>query len=204
MRKVVVFMFSIVLFGSCSSEKTLSEQIKYDWDINYNSSQDNGNERPYNFYKNLKNSSVQNQTEHQISLPTVKNYQDLLASNDKVNSSVLTNNYSYKKLTKIIQKERIYKSFNEKPQFFEAKKISANKSKIKDKKNKILWIIVSVVFIAATIFMSLLSLLFFSFGFPIDAVIGLSISLILGYLSFRAVKKTTESNSKDDNKDSNR
>jgi hypothetical protein len=54
MRKVVVFMFSIVLFGSCSSEKTLSEQIKYDWDINYNSSQDNGNERPYNFYKNLK------------------------------------------------------------------------------------------------------------------------------------------------------
>ena len=56
---------------------------------------------------------------------------------------------------------------------------------------------------AATIFMSLLSLLFFTLDFPIDAVIGLLISLILGYLSFRSVKKTTESNSKDDSKESN-
>ena len=43
--------------GSCSSEKTLSEQIKYDWDINYSSSKNDVNERPYNPIKNLKNSS---------------------------------------------------------------------------------------------------------------------------------------------------
>ena len=67
-------MFSIMLLGSCSSEKTLSEQIKYDWDINYNSSKDD--ERPYNSNKNLKNSSVQNQTEVQASLPSFKNNQD--------------------------------------------------------------------------------------------------------------------------------
>ena len=40
--------------------------------------------------------------------------------------------------------------------------------------------------------MTLLSLLFFTLDFAIDAVIGLLISLILGYLSFRSVKKTTE------------
>ena len=87
-------MFSLVILGSCSSEKTLSEQIKYVWDINYNSSKDDGEEKPYNLNKNLKNSSVQNQTEHQISLPADKNNKDLLASNDKVETPVLTNNYS--------------------------------------------------------------------------------------------------------------
>ena len=49
-------MFSILLFGSCSSEKTLSEQVKYDWDIKYNSPKDDVNERPYNLNKKLKNS----------------------------------------------------------------------------------------------------------------------------------------------------
>ena len=81
MKKPIVFMFSVLLLVSCSSEKTLSEQIKYDWDINYNLSKDDGNERPYNFNKNLKNSSVQNQTEHQKSLPTVKNNYEFVFSN---------------------------------------------------------------------------------------------------------------------------
>ena len=44
-------MFSLVLFGSCSSEKTLLKQIKYDWDINYISSQDGGEEKQYNLKK---------------------------------------------------------------------------------------------------------------------------------------------------------
>ena len=33
MKKLIVFMSSVVILGSCSSEKTLSEQIKYDWDV---------------------------------------------------------------------------------------------------------------------------------------------------------------------------
>ena len=196
-------MFSLVLFGSCSSEKTLLKQIKYDWDINYISSQDGGEEKQNNLKKNLTNSSLRKQTRVQPSLQSVKITQDFLASNDNLESTVLTNNYNYKKLPLIIQNEKDYKSFNEKPQIFENEKISVKNSEIKDKKNKIFWLIVSIVFIAATIFMSLLSLLFFTLDFPIDAVIGLLISLILGYLSFRSVKKTTESNSKDDNKDNN-
>ena len=44
MKKLIVFMSSVVILGSCSSEKTLSEQIKYDWDINYNSSKDDGDD----------------------------------------------------------------------------------------------------------------------------------------------------------------
>ena len=196
-------MFSLVLFGSCSSEKTLLKQIKYNWDINYISSQDGGEEKQYNIKKNLTNSSLRKQTRVQPSLKSVKFTQDFLASNDNLESTVLTNNYNYKKLPLIIQNEKDYKSFNEKPQIFENEKISVKNSEIKDKKNKIFWLIVSIVFIAATIFMSLLSLLFFTLDFPIDAVIGLLISLILGYLSFRSVKKTTESNSKDDNKESN-
>jgi len=196
-------MFSLVLFESCSSEKTLLKQIKYDWDINYISSQDGGEEKQYNLKKNLTNSSLRKQTRVQPSLQSVKITQDFLASNDNLESTVLTNNYNYKKLPLIIQNEKDYKSLNEKPQIFEDEKISVKKSEIKDKKNKIFWLIVSVVFIAATIFMTLLSLLFFTLDFPIDAVIGLLISLILGYLSFRSVKKTTESNSKDDSKESN-
>ena len=106
MKKFVVFMFSVVLMGSCSSEITLSEQIKYDWDINYISFQDDGDDKQYNFHKNLKNSPFQNQREIQLQLPTVKNSQDFLVSNDKVEPSVLTNNYSYKKLPQIIQNKK--------------------------------------------------------------------------------------------------
>ncbi len=49
--------------------------------------------------------------------------------------------------------------------------------------------------------MTLLLLLFLSFDFDIDVVVGLLISTIFGYLSFRSFKKAKESNSKDDNKD---
>ena len=89
-------MFSIVLLGSCSSEKTLSEQIKYDWDINYNSSKDDGNERPYNPIKNLKNSSVFNQTEANPNLSLLPEDQNLTASKDIVESIDLKNTYRYK------------------------------------------------------------------------------------------------------------
>ena len=191
-------MSSVVILGSCSSEKTLSEQIKYDWDVSYNSSQDNGNERPYNLNKNLRNSSVQNQTEHQISLPTVENKQDLLASNDQVEPSVLKSNYSYNKLPKIIQKERIYISFNEKSQIFEDEKIINKKFKINDKTKKILKIIGASILIGFTGFFSLITIVYMLFeGLTGASVLLLLISTLLVFLSSFFVKKITKSNSKD-------
>ena len=35
MKRLLVLMVSVFLLGSCNTEKTLSKQIKYDWDINY-------------------------------------------------------------------------------------------------------------------------------------------------------------------------
>ena len=122
MKKLIIFMFSLVLFESCSSEKTLLKQIKYDWDINYISSQDGSEEKQYNFKKNLTNSSLRKQTRVQPSLQSVKFTQDFLTSNDNLESTVLTNNYNYKKLPLIIQNEKDYKSLNEKPQIFEDEK----------------------------------------------------------------------------------
>ena len=134
MRILLLLMFSIVLLGSCSSKKALSEQIKYDWEINYNSSK--RKEKPYNLNENLKNSSVQNQSEVQAILPSVKDNIDLLASKDKVKPSVLKNNYSYKKLPPIIQYEKINKSLLEKVQILDKKSSSLKASKTKAKKNK--------------------------------------------------------------------
>ena len=190
-------MFSVVLLGSCSSKKTLSEQIKYDWDINYNSSKDDVNERPYNLNKKLKNSSVQNQTEVQASLPSVKNNQDLLASNDKVEPSVLTYNHSYKKLPKIIQKERINNSYLEKAPILKNKEITKKKSRTKDKQNKILKLIgtsilifFTIIIIAITGLLIALDGLFSRFsGFNGPGFIGLLLSTLFTYLSYKAIKK---------------
>ena len=98
MKRLLVLMVSVFLLGSCNTEKTLSKQIKYDWDINYTSSKYNDYKRQFNLNKNLKSSSFQNQTEVQASMPTVKNNQEFLVSKDKVVPSVLINNNSYKKL----------------------------------------------------------------------------------------------------------
>ena len=198
MKKLLIFMFSILLLGSCSSEKTLSEQIKYDWDINYNSSK--GDERPYNPSKDLKNSSIQNQSEVQVSIPTVKNNQDLLASKYKVESSVLTNNYSYKKLPKIIKNERIYKSFNDKAQIFENKKITNKKFKINDKTKKILKIIGASILIGFTGYFSVITTVYTLFeGITGTSVLLLLISTLLVFFSSFFVKKIIESNSNQKN-----
>ena len=184
--------------GSCSSEKTLSEQIKYDWDINYSSSKDDVNERPYNPIKNLKNSSVFNQTDANPNLSLLPEDQNLTASKDIVESIDLKNTYRYKNLTKTIQNN---KSFLDKSPTFE-KKNSSNKSKIKDKTKKILWILACLVFSVAAGFMTLISLLFFALGLPADGVVGLLICIILYYLIYKSLEKIRESNSKDNNKDS--
>jgi len=197
MKKLIIFIFSVVLFGSCSSEKTLSEQIKYDWDINYNLSKDDVNERQINVIKNLKTSSLQNQTEVQASLPSVKNNQDLLASNDKVEPSVLTNNHSYKKLPKTIQKERINNSYLEKAPILKNKEITKKKSRTKDKQNKILKLIgtsilifFTIIIIAFTGLLIALDGLFSRFsGFNGPGFIGLLLSTLFTYLSYKAIKK---------------
>ena len=197
MKKLLIFIITVVLMGSCSSEKTLSEQIKYDWDINYNLSKDDGNERQINVIKNLKNSSLQNQTEVQASLPSVKDNIDLLASNDKVEPSVLTNNHSYKKLPKIIQKERINNSYLEKAPILKNKEITKKKSRTKDKQNKILKLIgtyilifFTIIIIAITGLLIALDGLFSRFsGFNGPGFIGLLLSTLFTYLSYKAIKK---------------
>ena len=197
MKKLIVFILSVVLLGSCSSKKTLSEQIKYDWDINYNLSKDDVNERQINVIKNLKTSSLQNQTEVQASLPSVKNNQDLLASNDKVEPSVLTNNHSYKKLPKTIQKERINNSYLEKAPILKNKEITKKKSRTKDKQNKILKLIgtsilifFTIIIIAFTGLLIALDGLFSRFsGFNGPGFIGLLLSTLFTYLSYKAIKK---------------
>ena len=198
MRKLLVFMFSVVLLAGCSSEKTLSEQIKYDWDINYNLSKNDGNESQINAIKNLKNSSFHNQIEVQPSLQTVETNQDFLASKDKVEPSVLRNNYSYKKLPQIIKNEIITKSFNDKTQIFENEKIINKKFKINDRTKKILKIIGASILIGFTGFFSLITIIYMLFeGLTGTSVLLLLISTLLVFLSSFFVKKITKSNSKD-------
>ena len=198
-------MFSIVLLGSCNSEKALSEQIKYDWEINYNSSKVDGSEIPYNLNENLKNSSVQNQSEVQASLPSSKNNQEFLASNDKVEPSVLKNNYSYKKLPLIIQYEKISKSLLEKVQILD-KKPSLKASKIKAKKNKVLKVIGTLLLIFVTIIIIGITAIIISwnyhnsFGEIAFTILFLSISAFFTYLSYKSVKKTVKAFSIDNNK----
>lgn len=191
-------MFSVVLLAGCRSEKTLSEQIKYDWDINYNSSKDDGGEKQYNLNKNLKNSSLRNQTEDNPSLQSINLYQDFLASKDKVECSVLTNNYTYKKLPQIIKNEKIYKSFNEKAQIFENEKITNKKFKINDKTKKTLKIIGASILIGFTGYFSLITIFYLLFeGLTGISLLLLLISTLLVFLSSFFVKKITKSISKD-------
>jgi len=206
MKKILILMFSIVLLGSCSSEKALSEQIKYDWEINYNSSKDDGSKIPYNLNENLKNSSDQNQSEVQASLPSSKNNQDFLASNDKVEPSVLKNNYSYKKLPPIIQYQKINKSLLEKVQILDKKKASLKASKIKGKKNKVLKVIGTLLLIFFTIIIIGITAIIISwnyhnsFGEIAFTILFLSISAFFTYLSYKSVKKTVKAYSIDNNK----
>jgi len=205
MNKLTVFMFSVVLLVSCSSEKTLSEQLKYDWDINYNLSKDDGNERLFNVIKNLKNSSLQNQTVVQASLTTAKNNQDFLASKDKFKPSALTTNYSFKQLSPEIQLEKINNSYLEKVPILKNKEINKKKSKTKDKQNKILKLIGTSLLIVLTIIIYAFTHLILFFNSGHGAIIGINIFLVLlstlfTYLSYKAIKNTIKAFSSDNNK----
>ena len=200
MKKIILYTLSFFIFSSCSSEKTLSiKKPKYDWYINDIVSQDNGKLRSYNLNKNLKNSPVQNQTEVQASLPTVKNNQDFLASKDKAEPSFLTNNYSFKKLTQVIQNDTINKSSNLKPQIFENEQSTIKKSKIKNNINKILWIIGTALMISLTSIITSITVILISFEAMYTFYWSLLSALLL-YLTYKSVMKTIEAFSSDNNK----
>ena len=195
MKRVLVFMLLAVLIISCNSKKILSvRKMAHNGIINNIAAQYNFSQKQYSTLNNSKNTSVKNLPEVEGSIPTVKNNPDFLASKDKVEPSVLINNYSYNS-PQIIQNERINKSFNEKPQIFENEKSSAKKSKIKDKKNKILWTIVSVISIGLGIFMLLFSALLFAFGETIG-FLTLLMSILLAFISYFSLRIVNESNSK--------
>ena len=200
MRKLFVFMLTAILITSCSSKKILSvNKIAQNGIINNIASQYDFSQNRFSTFNNSKNSYVKNLPEVEVNIPTVKNNQDFLASKDKVEPSVLINNYSYNS-PQIIQNERINKSFNEKPQIFENEKSSAKKSKIKDKKNKILWIIVSVISIGLGIFMLLFSALLFAFEEPFGGVVILLTSILFAFITYFSIRKVNESNSKQEYK----
>ena len=189
-------MLLAVLIISCNSKKILSvRKMAHNGIINNIAAQYNFSQKQYSTLNNSKNTSVKNLPEVEGSIPTVKNNPDFLASKDKVEPSVLINNYSYNS-PQIIQNERINKSFNEKPQIFENEKSSAKKSKIKDKKNKILWTIVSVISIGLGIFMLLFTALLFAFGETGPGVVTLLMSILLAFISYFSLRIVNESNSK--------
>ena len=204
MRRLLVFVFSVVLLGSCSSKKILSvRKIAHNGVINNIASQYDFSQKRFSTSNNSKNSYVKNLPEVEVSIPTVKNNKDLLASKDKVGPSVLTNNYSYKKMSHFIRQEKINKSFLEKVPILKHKKFTKKKSITKDKKNKILKLIgtsilifFTIIIIGITWLIIAFDGLFRSFGL---GFMGLLISILFTYLSYKAIKNTIKAFSVENN-----
>ena len=155
MKSLLVFVLLAVLIISCSSKKILSvRKIAHNGVINNIASQYDFSQKQYSALNNSQNSSINNLTEFEASIPTAKNHQDFLASNDKVEPSVLINNYSYKKLPHFILQEKINKSFLGEVPILKHKEITKKKSKTK---NKILLILVLIILGLASILMGLIS-----------------------------------------------
>ena len=97
MKRLLVFMLLAVLIISCSSKKILSvRKIAHNVVINNIASQYDFSQKRFSTSNNSKNSNVKNLPEVEGRITPVKNNQDFLASKDKVESSVLTTNYSHK------------------------------------------------------------------------------------------------------------
>ena len=208
MKRLLVFVLLAVLIISCSSKKILSvRKVAHNGVINNIASQYDFSQKRFSTSNNSKNSYVKNLPEVEVSIPTVKNNKDLLASKDKVGPSVLTNNYSYKKMSHFIRQEKINKSFLEKVPILKHKKFTKKKSITKDKKNKILKLIgtsilifFTIIIIAFTGFLISLDGLFSSFsGFNTPGFIGLLLSTLFTYLSYKAVKNTIKAFSSENN-----
>ena len=208
MKRLLVFMLLAVLIISCSSKKILSvRKIAHNGVVNSIASQYDFSQKQYNTLSNLKNSSVKNLSEVEASIPSSKNNPGFLASKDKVGPSVLTNNYSYKKMSHFIRQEKINKSFLEKVPILKHKKFTKKKSITKDNQNKILKLIgtsilifFTIIIIAFTGFLISLDGLFSSFsGFNTPGFIGLLLSKLFTYLSYKAVKNTIKAFSSENN-----
>ena len=115
MKRLLVFMLLAVLIISCSSKKILSvRKIAHNGVVNNIASQYDFSQKRFSNSNNSKNSSVKNLYVVEAIITPVSNNQDLFASKDKVETSALINNYSYRKLPHFIQQEKINKSFLEK------------------------------------------------------------------------------------------
>ena len=72
MKRLLVFVLLAVLIISCSSKKILSvRKIAHNGVINNIASQYDFSQKQYNTLSNLKNSSVKNLPEVEVSIPTV-------------------------------------------------------------------------------------------------------------------------------------
>ena len=194
MKRLLVFMLLAVLIISCSSKKKLSvRKIAHNGVINNIASQYDFSQKQYGTLNNSKNSSAKNLSDAEGSIPSVSNNPDFLASKDKIDPSVLTTNYSHKELPHFIQQEKINKSFLGEVPILKHKEITKKKSKIKDKQNKILLVLLSIVTLIGSVFMFGLALYFLFFESFVIAAASLLISLILWYLSFRVFMKAINS-----------
>ena len=194
MKRFLVFMLLAVLIISCSSKKLLPvRKIAHNGVINNIASQYDFSQKQYNTLNNSKNSSAKNLSEVEASIPSSKNNQDFLASKDKIDPSVLTTNYSHKELPHFIQHEKINKSFLEKIPILKHREITKKKSKIKDKQNKILLVLLSIVTLIGSAIMFAVALYFLFFESFVIAAASLLICLILGYLSWWGFMKAISS-----------
>ena len=207
MKKILVFMLLAVMIISCSSKKNLSvRKIYNNGVINNIASQYDFSQKRYSTTNNSKNNSVKNLSEVEVSIPTVKNNQNLLASKDKVVTSVLVNNYSHKKLPQINLNKRIIESFKKKSPIINNKKTLLKKPNTKDKIKKIFKIIVTLILITLTALICLLTGVVIAW----DGITGFSFILLLAsalflFFSYRAVLKiikTYSKKNKDDYRDS--
>ena len=192
MKSLLVFMLIAVLIISCSSKKILSvRKIAHNGVINNIALQYDFSQKQYSTLVNSKNSSAKNLSDFEASIPSVSNNQDFLASKDKIDPSVLTTNYSHKELPHFIQQEKINKSFLGEVPILKHKEITKKKSKIKDKQNKILLILLSILSLIGSAFMCIVALYFYVFGSSpiIFGTLSLLICIILGYLSWRGFMK---------------
>ena len=187
-------MLLAVLIISCSSKKLLSvRKIAHNGVINNIASQYDFSQKQYNTLNNSKNSSAKNLPEAEGRIPSVSNNPDFLASKDKIDPSVLTTNYSHKELPHFIQHEKINKSFLGKVPILKHKEITKKKSKIKDKQNKILLILLSIVTLIGSAIMFAVALYFLFFESFVIAAASLLISIIFFLLAVRsAVKADTK------------
>ena len=187
-------MLLAVLIISCNSKKILSvRKMAHNGIINNIAAQYNFSQKQYSTLNISKNSSAKNLSEVEASITAVTNNQDFLASKDKIEPSVLTTNYSHRALPHFIQQEKINKSFLEKVPILKHKEITKKKSKTKNKQNKILLILLSVVTLIGSVFMFGLALYFLFFESFVIAAASLLISIIFFLLAVRsAVKADTK------------